>query len=206
MPGSILNGIWPTRALFFLFFMVIFFQFFPCDCNCITACFPFYSPNPPSLLALFQIMSHFLLVIVGSIYVLSAFVCTRVRTCMHLFILKNNLLTLYNVFSMYVFRNYLLVLDNQLVCSPLGKTHTQHFWIWISVQVYCHVIIQLMFNKSWRWDFMGIAFDIAKRHSLTRNFLLNVYFKMWCWWKINIYEREAHIFWCCTIISTEFSI
>lgn len=90
LPGSLLNGVWLTRAFFLLLFLwwLSFFNFFSCDCNYITACFPSYSPNPASLLALLQIMCYFLLVFMGDIYVLSACVCVHmcIHTCTYLFL------------------------------------------------------------------------------------------------------------------------
>lgn len=39
-----------------------------------------------------------------------------------MYIPEYKLLGLYNIISMYVFRDDYLVLDNQLVCSSLGET------------------------------------------------------------------------------------
>lgn len=45
-----------------------------------------------------------------------------IHTCVCVYILKYNLLSLYNVTCVHVFRADHLVLVNQLVCSPLEKT------------------------------------------------------------------------------------
>ena len=46
-----------------------------------------------------------------------------------MYIPRYNLSNLYNVTCMYAFRDYLLVLDNQLMCSSLEKTISLAFSI-----------------------------------------------------------------------------
>lgn len=86
---------------------------------------------------------------------------------------------LYDITCMFVRADH-LVQDNQLVCSSLKKTNspTRSFpvshMVGLRLMGLSHhsgmsigiVLSQLMFGQSCRWDFMWVASDITRRHSL----------------------------------------
>lgn len=59
--------------------VTFFFHFFPVI---VIISFPFYSPNPPSLLALFQIMSYSPISYCGK-HICSVCMCVCVHVCVH---------------------------------------------------------------------------------------------------------------------------
>ena len=62
-----------------------------------------------------------------------------------------------------------LILDNLLVWSSLDNTFSPTLSIpWLSV-VLCLLLSCLAYAKAVRWDFMGVASSITRRHNLTEN-------------------------------------
>lgn len=104
------------------------------------------------------------------------------KTCMYFICIdipKYNLLSLYNVNSLYVFKDDHLALDNQRVCSSLGRTNSVVFCIGLRPHglfpanfgmFIGFVLVQLMLDQSC-WCLVS---DVPRRHSLTANSLTSL--------------------------------
>lgn len=97
-----------------------------------------------------------------------------------------SLLHQYTITCMCVFRSDHLVLDNLTVSTPLGKTvsptpniprlsivvyvqlRPREFTLSLSIAI---VLVQLLFKQACWQDFVGVASDITRIHSLTANSL-----------------------------------
>lgn len=106
--------------------------------------------------------------------------------CIHTYNPKYNLVRLYIMTYMYVFRTYYFALNKQLSCPSPGKsTSTPSFYstvyrtlyraglftthLGLSVNV---VLVQFSFEHSCSWDFMCLASVITVRNNLTENLMM----------------------------------
>jgi hypothetical protein len=126
---------------------------------------------------------------------------THVCIYMYVYIPNHNLMSPYNVSSVYVFRADHLVLDNQLVCFSLGRATSSHSCFYSfacsslnSVEAFCFppslcslaclLIISLFGSHLCShidlWGFIGVASDVPRKQSLIVKSLLLLVLETFC--------------------------
>lgn len=108
--------------------------------------------------------------------------CYCMLICIYTYILKHNLFSLYIVNPMYIFKTDHLALDNQLMCSSLGKTTIKSFhfkWHHFS-DVSCfydRIVIKWNYREKWEYllclQFEGKWLVMAGMVSQQRNLCEN---------------------------------
>lgn len=124
-------------------------------------------------------------------------VTTCIYTYVYTHIFLNILLSFYDINCMCIFRADHFVLDDKLMCSSLGRAFPTANIAQLPV-VLCggwsppgfisvhfsmpmvFVLVQYMFRQTCWWDFMRVASENIRRHSLTENFVIFWLLKSFC--------------------------